>query len=112
MYIDEIIKDLYFGMFRPYDLGSVQAQAMLNSILESMPDAWNDRQPELKAMNPEGWEIAMVCWSSLECFSSDEYFVDSQKEVIAPDQVYDFFWSLPWEIITHKELICIENHYF
>ena len=59
-WIDEIIRDLYFGMFRPYDLYSVQAQTMLNSILESMPDAWNDRQPELKAMNPEGWEIAMV----------------------------------------------------
>ena len=104
MNIDRIIKDLYFGMFRPYDLDSIQAQTMLNSIMESMPKSWNDRQPELKAMNPEGWKIAMVCWSSLEHFASDEYFVDSQKEVIAPDQVYNFFWSLPWEIISKEDL--------
>ena len=96
MHIDNIIKDLY----------DLDGQS-ISEVLDMVPITWHDWQPELKAFNPEGWEIAMVCWSSLEYFDSESYFYDSEGKTIKFDKIYDFFWSLPWEIITKEDLLNI-----
>lgn len=74
-----------------YDLDGESVSEVLGQI------GAHGEKPELKAKNPEGWEIAMICFASCQHIDCESYFgVDS-------DSVSDYFWSLPWENCRYRQ---------